>query len=115
MRPREALSDREIARRAGVAEREVIELAASLAETEDVAVIATCREGRRGGGGRYVCRDPQAVRAYAEQLHARARAIHGRAKRYRDLASRMAAGGLIDGSQARLFSEAPSVVDWARA
>lgn len=94
--PERAIPDGTIAREARVPVREVIELTESLVGI-DVAVLATC--GKRGeackgsrsrtGKGRFICGHAGMVRSYSEKLHRRAKAIHGRAKSYRDLAERM--------------------------
>lgn len=90
--PERAITDREIARRAGVPIREVIDLAEELVEI-DVAVLATCGKKRTGtaGKGRFICKRPDWVRLYAEQLHKRAKSIHGRAAAYSALAARLEA------------------------
>lgn len=96
--PECAVPDGTIAREARVSVRDVIDLAEELCAM-DVAVLATCgtasRDGskatrrRTGRKGRFLCANPAWVRLYAEKLHRRAKAIHGRAAAYRDLAERM--------------------------
>ncbi len=88
--PERAMPDAKIAASAKVAARDVIDMAGELVAI-DVAVLATCGKGRDGkrGKGRFICANPAWVRKYAEKLHARARAIHMRAKSFRLLADRM--------------------------
>lgn len=88
--PERAVTDARIAASAGVPARDVIDMAEELVAL-DVAVLATCGKGRDGkrGKGRFICPNPVWVRQYAAKLHARARAIHMRAKSFRLLADRM--------------------------
>lgn len=88
--PDRAVPDHEISREARVPCRNVIGLVEELVVL-DVAVLATCGKGReeQRGKGRFICTNPQMVREYAEKLHKRAKSIHGRAGKYRDLAERM--------------------------
>ena len=104
--PERAMTDREIARRAGVAMRDVIDLAEELVDI-DVAVLATCGRSRdgRAGKGRFICERPEWVRLYAEKLHKRARSIHGRAAAFASLAERMEAKRSTETTgQRRLFA-----------
>lgn len=103
--PERAITDREIARRAGVPQREVIGLAEELVEI-DVAVLATCGKKRTGTAakGRFICERPDWVRLYAEKLHKRAKSIHGRAAVYSSLAARLEAKRTTETTgQRRLF------------
>jgi len=97
--PSQAITDRQLAKFTGLAERDIIDLVRLLAE-QDYPVIATC------SGGRYIEKDPAVVRAYGERLHDRAKKIHVRARIFLDLADRMdAAGPEIDSTgQRRLFA-----------
>ena len=104
--PERAVTDREIALRAGVAQREVIDLAEELVAI-DVAVLATCGRKRAGtaGKGRFICLRPDWVRLYAEKLHKRAKSIHGRAAAYSSLAARLEAKRTTETTgQRRLFA-----------
>lgn len=76
-----AIPDSELAKLIGCPVRNVIEHAEALT-TIDVAVLA-------GGVGRYISHEPKAIRAYADGLHARAKAVHMRAKSYRNVAARL--------------------------
>jgi hypothetical protein len=99
----EAVCDAVLAREAGVAVRNVIDLAEELA-VMDVAVVATCgkrhpplagathsgaTQGAQTAKGRFITDDPALIREYAGRLHDRAIAVHGRAKTYSDLADRL--------------------------
>ena len=101
------MTDADIAMRSRVSCRDVIDLAEELVGM-DVAVLATCGKGPDGrrGKGRFICTNPTMVRTYAEKLHRRAKAIHGRAKSYSDLADRMDAKRMpVDSrNQRRLFA-----------
>lgn len=102
--PEQSITDAEIAAAAKVSERSVIDLAESLCDME-VAVVAWCG-GSGHKGGRYIERDPTRIQAYADGLHARARAIHGRAGRYNDVVRMLQARGSREtNGQGRLFAE----------
>ncbi len=102
----EAVCDAVLAREARVPQRNVIELAEELAAI-DIAVVASCGTTRSGGvgKGRFITTDPRLIREYANGLHSRAVAIHGRAKVYSDLAARLDAKRMpVDSTgQGRMF------------
>jgi hypothetical protein len=103
IRPDRALIDKEIAKRAHIHKREVIDLAKELAEKAGVAVLASC--GARTAMGRYIEEDAMKVRGYGELLHKRAAKIHARSWIFKRLADRMEAEHPIDGrGQMGLFA-----------
>lgn len=102
-----ALPDREISRRTGLPQRDIIDLAEALAEM-DIAVLASCGDSRGGRArkGRYIERDPAKVRDYGERLQKRAAQIHQRAWNYIRLAERMEARRKVEtNGQGRMFPE----------
>lgn len=102
-----ALPDHEAAARANVPQRDVIDRVVELL-AEDVAILA-------GELGRYIESDPSAIREYAEKLHDRAKAIHGRARRYDDCADRLEARqGVNADGQRRLFAQDGPRTAWAQ-
>lgn len=80
------MPDREIARRAGVSARRVIDLCRVIAAELGAAVLAECVGQSKG---RYVSHDPAEVERYADALHARGVDVLGRESVYRRLAERM--------------------------
>jgi hypothetical protein len=104
--PGTALTDAQISRRTGLPRRDIIDLAAEAAEI-DVAVLASCGSGREGsaGKGRYIERDPKAVREHGEALHKRAATIHRRGWLFKRLANRMEAKRRVEtNGQGRLWA-----------
>ena len=105
--PEGAITDGQIAKRAHVSKRKVIDLAKELAEKSGIAVLATCGPVRQGirSKGRYVEGDSMKVRAYGERLHKRAAHIHDRGWTYKRLADRMDSEvPVASGGQRSLFA-----------
>jgi len=105
--PEHAINDGQIAKRAHVRKREVIDLAKELAQRHGVAVLATCGGSRQGNRskGRYIEGDSMKVRAYGERLHKRAANIHDRGWTYKRLADRMdSETPVASGGQRSLFA-----------
>lgn len=101
-----ALTDREIAKRARVPQRDVVEITGELLRSR-IPVIASCGGSRSGtrGKGRFIERDPDRVDAYRLALRKRGTRIMLRSSWARDCAALMQAKRPVEtNGQGRLFA-----------